>query len=209
MHVYASAPGKLVVSGDYAVLAGAPAVVLALDVRAQVELAPSEDDTCAVDAPDLDIHAAHGRFAGGRMHWDTDRATAERLALVGAVLEALQPAVDGAGVNLRLDTHAFFSGAGQAKLGLGSSAALTVALAGALHAAGGQPAPELVALVAIHRCLQDGRGSGLDIAASLLGGTLVYRLREGQPEAVRATWPTELAMCCVWSGHAASTSAAL
>src|SRR5699024_5021058 len=107
-----------------------------------------------------------------------------------------------------LDTHAFFAEDG-AKLGLGSSAALTVALTAAVNAAQGSDAPDLAAMIGMHRCMQDGRGSGLDIAAALTGGSLVYRLRDGRPQIERARWPHELGMCCVWSGRSASTGSAL
>ena len=46
MKVRATAPGKLVVLGEYAVLAGAPALVLAVDRRCRVDLGPSDDERC-------------------------------------------------------------------------------------------------------------------------------------------------------------------
>jgi mevalonate kinase len=42
----ARAPGKLVALGEYAVLDGAPAVVLALDRYAEARIAPSRDGVC-------------------------------------------------------------------------------------------------------------------------------------------------------------------
>ena len=42
----ARAPGKLVALGEYAVLDGAPAVVLALDRYAEVSIEPSDDGAC-------------------------------------------------------------------------------------------------------------------------------------------------------------------
>ena len=53
--------------------------------------------------------------------------------------------------------------------------------------------------------MQGGRGSGLDIAASLSGGAIVYRLRDGQPQIVPVAWPQGLAFACAWSGKSAST----
>ncbi|HET7358761.1 MAG TPA: hypothetical protein VFJ04_01315, partial [Rhodanobacteraceae bacterium] len=127
MRSHASAPGKLVVAGDYAVLEGAPAVVLALDRRAQVDVTPCADATFCVDAADLGVRGIHGRFDGGQLHWDTDRATAGKLALVTCVLRALAQSAAPDPVHVTLDTRAFFDAGGSAKLGLGSSAALTVA----------------------------------------------------------------------------------
>lgn len=209
MRVHASAPGKLVVAGDYAVLEGAPAVVLALDRRACVDLTASDDDTFRIDAADLGVHAVHGTLDDGHMRWHADEVTAGRLHLVAVVLEALACVTTLEPVAITLDTHAFFAGQGDVKLGFGSSAALTVALAGAMCAASDVPVPELGPMIAMHRQMQGGRGSGIDIAASFLGGALVYHLRDGEAQAVRATWPPGLALCCVWSGRAASTGAAL
>ncbi len=210
MHVLASAPGKLVVTGDYAVLEGAPAVVMALDRRARVRL--SDDGAFCVNAPDLDIRDARGDLVDACMHWqETGARVADRLKLVTSVIEYL--AAHGTGpapFHADLDTRAFFAGPGRGKLGLGSSAALTVALVGALHARDGRKAPDMPTMSAMHRHMQGGRGSGLDIATSLLGGVLEYRLEAGhRPDAVRRSWPRKLAFRCVWSGHPASTGDAL
>lgn len=210
MSIHASAPGKLVMAGDYAVLEGAPAVVLAVDHRARVELSDSDDDAFCIDAPDLGIRRVHGRLDHGVMDWAADDASAGRLNLVASVLQFM--ARHGASptpLHVALDTREFFADDGKGKLGLGSSAALTVALAGAMYAAQGQAVPDLVAMITMHRRMQGGRGSGLDIAAALLGGALVYRLHGSRPEANRVSWPRGLAFCCVWSGRPASTGKAL
>ena len=49
--VVASAPGKAVLCGEYAVLDGAPAVCMALDRRARVTVTPFEGDWNRVSAP--------------------------------------------------------------------------------------------------------------------------------------------------------------
>jgi phosphomevalonate kinase len=235
MIVTASAPGKLVLTGEYAVLEGAPALVMAIDRRARVALRDA-DAGYGFDAPELGISGARCRFdRAGRLQW-ADGAEGRRLGLVTAALEAVAVAGIPAPFRAELDTHGFFaasvrSSAGSAtgsynasttfapcriKLGLGSSAALLVALAGAVCAHEGRSAPSAAALIAAHRGLQHGRGSGLDIAASLTGGLLRYRLREDGlrnsvardivPEIASLRWPGQLAFCCVWSGRSASTS---
>ena len=212
MGTIASAPGKLVITGEYAVLEGAPALVLAIDREARVELEEASDHACEITAPGLGIHAARGQLdATGRMAWPALGAPAIRqLALVSAVLETLADERPLRPFRARLDTRAFYATAdGRAKLGLGSSAALTVALASAVSALDQRGAPAIATLIAAHRHAQDGRGSGLDIAASLIGGLLVYRLQDGQPQVTPATWPAGLAWCCAWSGKSASTRAYL
>jgi phosphomevalonate kinase len=115
---------------------------------------------------------------------------------------------------LSLDTSAFFDGQGGApsKLGLGSSAALTVALASALEIWSGSAWSEnaeqrLDQLVTIHREIQGGAGSGLDVAASLLGGVLRFQLADDGSVTVAApvSLPERLRMVFVWTGRAAST----
>ncbi len=54
MAVFAEAPGKLVILGEYAVLTGAPALVLAIDRYCRAEIAPSEFEffILCISAPD-------------------------------------------------------------------------------------------------------------------------------------------------------------
>ncbi|MEO7071852.1 MAG: hypothetical protein ABI300_02340 [Rhodanobacter sp.] len=206
--ILCSAPGKLVLCGEYAVLEGASAIVLAVDRRAQVTLTARRDGDFVVDAPALGIHGAHGRLDGQRrMAWHgVDAATAAHLHLAASVIE--DAAIDGtiAPFHAQLDTTALFAvDARSSKLGLGSSAALTVAFAGAVATHMGRALPGAARLISAHRRMQGGRGSGLDIAASLAGGSILYRLRDGQPEMTPVAWPERLAFACVWSGKSAST----
>lgn len=213
--VEASAPGKLFLLGDYAVLDGAPALLVAVNRRARVVLETRSDDALVVHAPDLGIDAARATVdTRGDLAWD-DAAQADRLGLVAAIWRAL--AADGLapprGATLQLDTSGFFENTpeGRRKLGLGSSAALTVALAAALVRAAGRPfaaTPAWIArLVALHGAWQGGRGSGADIATSMAGGLGVYRRDAGAPTWAPAAWPPAGVHCLfVWSGESVSTA---
>ena len=210
-----SAPGKLVLLGEYAVLFGHPAVVAAVNRRARVELRPSDASRWQVDAPGYADAPAAFEIRDEGVRWlDPADLEAGRWALVEQVLAWLPSAgVDPAGIepaSLVLDTRAFFhDGAGrQGKLGLGSSAALAVALAAALLRRGTAAAPSLEALLDLHRRFQGGRGSGVDLAASLHGGVLEYRLAGGDSTAVAEalTLPEDLHTAVVWSGRPASTA---
>jgi phosphomevalonate kinase len=206
--IVASAPGKLVLCGEYAVLEGARAIVLALDRRARVTLQPIMGDACVIDAPGLGIHGAFGRLDGqGHMAWsNVAPAVAVQLQLVAAVIEEALTEGPVAAFRAQLDTAALFAvDEPSSKLGLGSSAALAVALAGAIALHAGRPLPAAARLVAAHRRMQAGRGSGLDIAASLSGGSILYRLLEGEPQIAPVAWPQGLGFACVWSGKSAST----
>jgi len=224
MRLRSSAPGKLVVIGEYAVLFGHPAVVAAVNRRAEVGLEATGGEAWSMSAPGIDDGPA--RFIldpDVGFHWRaTSSETAERLRLVEGLFqsllrsgeltrEALRPA------HLTLDTRSFFhpAASGPVKLGLGSSAALTVAAAEALRIWDrGAENPEpmgLHRLLGLHRDFQGGRGSGIDLAASALGGVLEHRLAGdgGAPEAVPTKLPAAIRPVVVWTGRAASTSSFL
>jgi phosphomevalonate kinase len=196
----ASAPGKAVLIGEYAVLEGAPAIVMAAGPRARASLRPA-------DGPS---HRAVSLNGGARAAFRAERGGIEWLEGAGddfALLEHVWRAAgaDPAGaVELVLDTRGFFDPATGAKLGFGSSAALCVALVAVLAGpAAGRDAVQRAALAA-HRDFQRGRGSGVDVAAAVHGGVLAFR-RDG-PRVERLAWPAGLEACLLWSGRAAATA---
>ena len=221
-----SAPGKVVLLGEYAVLTGATALVAAVDRRARVSLTTAErhgQPGWTVDSPAFGIHGARASItAAGQVHWDSQIAT-DRLGLVATVLRALHGDGRAPSARIALDTHELYTaaalrpadhtgGSGAAtrkhrhtKLGLGSSAALTVALAGALAAAAGVQDLGTDELLHTHRRLQHGRGSGIDIAAAVHGGVLRFSLGPAGPHVEPVALPPMLSWSCVWTGRAAST----
>ena len=50
VHAVVSAPGKLVILGEYAVLANAPALVMAVDRRCRAEIRPSGNALCFLES---------------------------------------------------------------------------------------------------------------------------------------------------------------
>jgi phosphomevalonate kinase len=162
----ASAPGKLVVLGEYAVLDGAPALVMAVSRRCRATIAPASGSACRLRTR-----------AAGEATLDFARGIKSGSALVD-VLTSRWPTPARA-FEADLDSTEFH--AAGVKLGLGSSAAALVAFAGAYSAylrADGQPEPDLTpaALIDAHRAFQGGAGSGLDVAAALTGGVIEYCL---------------------------------
>jgi phosphomevalonate kinase len=222
MELMASAPGKLVLLGEYAVLEGARALAVAVDRRATVRITPRNDGVCIVSAPDLDVFNARMSLdVDGRPRWQCIEAERAKLRLVDHVWSALSreglAPSSGDGFCMELDTAVFFegNGSGQAKLGLGSSAALTVALASALAVYAGHAeeiadrAQWLHRLLRMHASWQDGRGSGVDLAASVAGGLIAYRLAgdDSRPSFTSMDWPIAGVHCLfVWSGQAVSTA---
>ena len=204
----ASAPGKLVLLGEYAVLEGAPALVLAVNRRARATLAPGNAGHWEIVSPTLQ-RQARLRLQAGVARWID--AEPPELAWVATLLAQFPHADALPPCRIELDSDAFYldhAGA-RAKLGLGSSAALTVALLGALHARANLPPPALDEVVDAHRAIQQGQGSGIDIAAAFAGGLSRFQLETGAPRAAPATLPGGLHWRCVYSGHPASTRAML
>ena len=190
----ARAPGKLVALGEYAVLDGAPAVVLALDRYAEVTLDESPDGSCHLTTRSAEV--VERRFAVG------EPSGAALVDLVAAAAPMLP-------WTATIDSQAFF--AGSAKLGLGSSAAVLTAWAGAFAAfARGRgarlPAPRVEALIELHRQFQGGKGSGLDVAASYMGGAITFSLASpGLPQIGSVRLPNSVGFAGIFAGRSAST----
>jgi len=193
--IVASAPGKVVVAGEYAVLDGAPAICMAVDRRARVTVSAGANAGYTVTAPG---------FLSDTLHLVSPAESADEIPLLKAVWQQM-PSIPDEPLNIELDSRDMQQGGD--KLGIGSSAAVAVALAAALQRTidGGAPVAD-IALVA-HRELQGGAGSGVDIACSFTGGVIEYRMAESRTDA--AAWPTGLHYTLLWSGQSASTAAQL
>lgn len=179
------APGKAMLIGEYAVLDGAPALVAAVTCFARARLLP----------------------AGGA---PASPFITEAMARAAAALREIEAPPAGAwaaGVPVPLvDTEDFLHDGH--KLGVGSSAAATVAAVGALFAAAGlevaghRPAIARAAGLA-HDAAQGVRGSGADVLAAAYGG--VRALHAAAPDEGRRPLPVRL--CFVATCRSASTAA--
>jgi len=216
----ASAPAKLVLLGEYAVLEGAPALVAAVDRRVHVDLAPTGEATWLFtsDLPHFPASIVEWSAEGIEVHVEPGEHE-EWTVMPGTVIECLCGA---AGVDpwqlpplaIHIASRALFDEDGTTKLGLGSSAAAIVALAAAfraqLHAWGHlveEPGPldALLENLWIHAETQEGRGSGLDVAAATLGGVLSYRIRDEELDVDVVELPRDVRFTTVWTGTASST----
>jgi phosphomevalonate kinase len=201
--VSANAPGKLILTGEYAVLDGAPAICMAVARRACVRIAAADGEDHTVTAPGFSDVIGRFRVRNGTREW---LAGAEEFRLVDEVWRTADLA-DVAPLSLVLDSSEFLDPDSGAKLGIGSSAAMAVALAAAFCELfeAGVDATRIAS--AAHRQFQGGFGSGADVACCAQGGVIEYRMGGG-PAAARA-WPDGLHYALLWSGVMASTGAKL
>ncbi|RDE24972.1 GHMP kinase [Motiliproteus coralliicola] len=164
--IRASAPGTLMLLGEHAVLHGSRALVLAVDKRIRVELTP-------LDEPQLEIESALGQYRApiDQRHADATfsfiLAAFEHCYTAFAVEAGISP-----GTGVRLQVESDFSHL----VGLGSSAAVTVATLAVLNRWLGQ-SPNSDQLFEQARAVMlrvQGRGSGADLAAAIEGGMVAY-----------------------------------
>ena len=69
MPIAASAPGKVILSGEYAVLDGAPAVCMAVDRRARVTVEFNDEDHHVVTAPGYADSTTRFKVVDGVVEW--------------------------------------------------------------------------------------------------------------------------------------------
>jgi phosphomevalonate kinase len=197
--VIVSAPGKVMVAGEYAVLYGARALVAAVSRRAYSRLYSPEahDSTEGSDRSGPIAAGSPGAFVRG-----------PEVVLARALAESELGSVTG---DMILDTSELRSDGGARKLGLGSSAAgavATVAHVFALHGRAietpGERRRILDLALEAHRGVAP-EGSGADVAASTLGG--LVEIQKGERLAARPIDGADaLELLVVWTGKEARTS---
>jgi phosphomevalonate kinase len=210
MRFSASAPGKAVLTGEYAVLQGAPAISMAVDCRARVTVESTGADFHSVVSPGIAEEARFRCTERGRIEWiDDDRVYSDQ-GLLEHVWHATgsRPAQ---GLLLTLDTRPFFDTESSLKLGFGSSSALVTALtaallrAGSTDAAAGAGRDVFDSAIRAHMTFQDGQGSGVDVATAYAGGVIAFAMRPDRGITV-LKWPAGLSFSILWSGKPASTA---
>lgn len=163
-----SAPGSIMLMGEHAVLRGELAIACAVDKYIHLSLKPCDDRQ-------IRVVSALGQYQASL----DELPDQPELSFVVAALRQWQPSLP---CGFELSIVSEFSH----QVGLGSSAAVVAALTVALDRLAGtglNREQQFDAALQVIHTVQNGRGSGTDLAASLYGGLIGYRVepRELRP----------------------------
>ena len=167
-----SAPGKVYLFGEHAVVYGEPAIPCAIERRARVSATLREDDRVVIDAPDLSLSGYTVSFADTGPAVDVpDAIVRAGLAYVRTGVERVRDRLDrpDLGVDLAVESDLPLGA------GLGSSAAVTVATIDATARATGTILDRSTVADAAYRVettVQDGEASRADTFCSATGGAV-------------------------------------
>ena len=196
--IHVSAPGKLMLLGEHAVVYGRPCLVTAVDSRLHMTLTRSGDDRFTLDAPDVGAHGVTGRLTDA---FRDGRALAHGTRFIESALRVFAEQIGLEG-GVAIATRSDFS----SQLGLGSSSAtVACALFGLARLQDVDLAPQRLfdlGLEAIHRV--QGTGSGFDLAAAIFGGTLYYE--NTAPRRIEPLGAPGLPLIAAYSGVKADTA---
>jgi len=217
-------PGKLIILGEYAVLEGVDALVASIDRFVTASISTSENDYYRISSNLSSDPVTFMINDSGKIIPKEDQSD-QLLSIMHfavSIIEQIYYRISGYKVefkpfHLQIDTSQFYQETNKNKLGLGSSAALTVALIVALVYYSkiekkiiSDNIDLFLFACDVHFKAQGNKGSGIDIAASVFGGVNQYNIKsieEGKKteKIVPRSIPENLFILPVWSGVSAST----
>ncbi len=208
----ASAPGKLFLSGEWAVLElGNPGMVAAVNKCVWVDIEEANEISVSVD--DFKISDARGEFRNGKFEWASELTDEQREKLIfcrGAIEAALRYLGEFKPFRIRSwgEMSQLEVDGEMKKIGFGSSAASVVAFVSGILKINGRDIESrevrdiIYKLSTIAHYFAQGKvGSAFDVAASVYGGIFVYKrfdpkwlvsqMESGRPvkEIVEQDWP--------------------
>jgi mevalonate kinase len=208
-----AAPGKLIIIGEYAVLYGSEALVTSVDRYCRVIIVPSYTDESIFNA--VNISDSEFRFRVND-NFDLEFITPVHSALSFAQYAIMQVYESLRDSDLKFnpcvitaDTSDFYHQKTGDKLGLGSSAAFSVSVLNAMLDFNGRSiSPDALFKMsqAVHFAAQEKKGSGIDIAASVYGGMLKYKMADAPTGVFKVNKNKKIKMIYIWTGEPSSTT---
>lgn len=196
MRVTVSAPAKLFLLGEHAVVFDGVCIVTAVNSRLRVTLERTEDHTLTIDAPDVGLINYQIAMGSSADTFAKEDASSFIRSCIAVFAEHCQ--FEG---GFAISTRSEF----KRDYGIGSSSAVVAAtLFGLSQLFGAELSHEdllQMGFEAIQRVQQ--LGSGADLAAAIYGGTLYY-----ENTTPRTAYPLNvenLPLLVIYSGHKAST----
>ncbi len=189
-------PGKLMIAGEYAVVQpGGHSLAVATGALVRATLRPGPGQVVLSAFAQVWNITAQGPNSGLAAFVASSLAIAEQRWNIHLSEQLLLEV---------------FGDRGGLKLGLGTSAAVTVAtLQGAARSANVRPDIAEIADLSrlVHATVQSPPGSGYDVTTIAWGGCVAYRKDAATTSRLR--WPNGIFAAALYSGHAASTALAL
>jgi phosphomevalonate kinase len=217
-------PGKLILLGEYAVLEGADALVASVDRYVIVDISENRDNICQIFSDLTKVPLIFSLRKNGTCHLDENQSvqTISAMRFIFAMIDGICRHIYKLGFPiypfaLKVDSSQFYYEDKQVKLGLGSSAALTVALTVAITKYLGIDNKlflnkyDLFRFAHdVHFSAQGKRGSGIDIAASVYGGINKFNIKSSDQvkfAELISSVPLlkNLHLLTIWSGIPVST----
>ncbi len=189
-----SAPGKLMLFGEHAVVYNYPCIVTAVDQRVYVEAGFNGKDELVVNAPQLGI-----RDYKRKVSQFCDQEMPKQVNFIETAVRHFYQKY-GLKKGLEIKTESDFSHS----YGFGSSSAVTIATVIALTRLYGIKLMEKELFDLCYQAVLDiqGVGSGFDLAAALWGGTIFYKKGAETVEQIKVK---NLPMVVCYSGVKADT----
>jgi len=199
-----SAPGKIVILGEFAVLDSASAISMAIDKRVIVTIKESAGDSNLVRT----IGYKDGNWPFNidkkrKLSW-LDSTTPKNIRNLLEIFCLKFMVQSNLKYEFTLDSSLFFDGKKNKKIGFGSSSALIVAMTAAFLKLFNSTKGIDYLAHEIHSDIQGRLGSGIDVQTSLQGGMLVYN-RHQVANSKNIKLRSDLRLKIFWSGEEIKT----
>lgn len=192
LQTYCTAPAKLILSGEHAVLYGCPALSMAVDLfsHCHIQVTPAQNQQFQIDLPDLSFKNIYSKTNFDDISQQIETRFQQFKAQAIQIDQVLQTPADLILMTLFAFQQQHYLAAGNWQIeitsevpvsrGLGSSASVIISLLKSLyHIHQLEPDSEqIMALAKQVESYQHGRSSGLDPATILNGGLIQYQANQ-------------------------------